>query len=352
MISAIIVSFRSAPLAARAIVSLREDSLRSGERLETIVVVNSQDEAEVRTVSDVADVTIDAGRNLGYAGGLNQGIAAARGDVLFLMNPDVTVLPGAVAALAAAVRTSSLVLAGPATFLDPEAAILIPPFEEPGPLDLARRRLALEPDASPRVFARRLRRTLRAAAALSRGEAFAVSAIPGALMAVSRRTFETVGPFDEGYRLYYEENDWQRRLRRAGGSLLMVGAARAVHPYGRSTAQEPSVATWFAASEKRYFAAHFGARGAAAHAALAATPAPVWPALPVAEDLEWEGESLGVALSPLRSFAVFGWAPLSPATRSFRPPRSLHALLAEVPWHARAVADEAGRTLAEVTLRV
>lgn len=352
VISAVVVSYRSAPLTARAIVLLREDAARAGELFEAVAVVNSQDPEEVRAVSDVADVTIDPGRNLGYAGGLNQGIAAARGDVLFLMNPDVAALPGALTALAKSVRTRPLVLAGPATYLDPETAILIPPFEEPGPLDLARRLLALEPAAARRVFARRIRRTLRAAAALGRRETLDVSAISGALMAVSRRTIDAVGPFDEGYRLYYEENDWQRRLRRAGGRLFQVGAARAIHPYGRTTGAEPRAAAWFEESERRYFTTHFGARGGAGLEALAKAPAGAWPALPVAGRLAWEGQALGVALSPLRSFAVFAWAPLSREDRAFAAPESLRPLLAETPWHARAVADAAGRTLAEVTLRV
>ena len=352
MISAVVVSYRSAPLTARAIALLREDTARAGEGFEAVAVVNSEDPEEVRAVSDVADVTIDPGRNLGYAGGLNRGFAAARGDVLFLMNPDVAVLPGAVAALAACVRTVSPVLAGPVTYLDPDAAVLIPSFEEPGPLDLARRRLALEPAAARRLFARRLRRTLRSAEALKQGETLEVSAVPGALMAISRRTLDAVGPFDEGYRLYYEENDWQRRLRRAGGRLFLVGAARAVHPFGRTTGAEPRASAWFGESERRYFTAHFGARGAAALDALAKAPAGAWPALPVAAGLAWEGPALGVALSPLRSFAVFAWAPLSAEERAFVAPESLRPLLAGTPWHARAVADAAGRPLAEVTLRV
>ena len=352
MISAILVSYRSGPLALRAIASLREDAARSGERLEAVAVVNSRDPGETRALAEAAEVAIDPGRNLGFAGGLNAGVAAARGDVLFLMNPDVTVLPGAVAALAAAVRARPLLLAGPATFLDAEATVLIPPFDEPGPPDLARRRLALEPEGARRVFARRLRRALAALDVLARGAELPVPAVPGALMAVSRATFDAVGPFDEGYRLYFEENDWQRRLRRSGGTLATLGAARAVHPYGRSTATEPASAEWFRESERRYLGTHFGDRGLAALEALAAAPAPAWPATPEAERVAWDGPALGVALSPLPSFAVFGWAAVAPAARSFAPPPGLRPLLAGTPWRARAVADLSGRALAEVTLRV
>jgi GT2 family glycosyltransferase len=349
VISAVVVSYRSAELARRAIAALRDDAAGSGRSFEAVAVVNSGDPEEVRVLSDAADVTLDPGRNAGYAGGLNRGIAAARGEVLFLMNPDVTVRSGAVEALRKA-ASEPLAMAGPATWLDPEASVLIPPFEEPGPLDVARRRLALDPDGASRVFRRRLRRALPAADALGRGETVAVSALSGALMAVTRKTYDAVGPFDEGYPLYYEENDWQRRLRRLGGRLVLVGAARAIHPYGRTTGAEPRAARWFAESEKRYFTTHFGARGSAALAALAAAPGSTWPEIRRASALDWEGEAAGVALSPLRSFGVFAWAAVPEGTRGWRPTAGFREMLGGAAWHARAVERGTGRLLAEATL--
>jgi GT2 family glycosyltransferase len=352
MISAVVVSYRSGDLAAHAIAALRDDAARSGRLLEAVAVVNSQDPEEVRLLSGSADRTIDAGENLGYAGGLNRGIAAARGDVLFLMNPDVTVRPGAVAALAAAVRSAPLTMAGPATFLDEDESLLIPIFDEPTPLDLARRRLLLHPGGAARVFSRRLRRVLRTVEAVSRRETFTVSALPGALMAVTRRTLETVGPFDEGYRLYYEENDWQRRLRLGGGRLLLVGAARAVHPYGRTTGREPSAAAWFAESERRYFTKHFGARGAMALDALADASAsvPATPEPPERDTLSWTGEAIGVAVSPLRSFGVFAWAGMAAGASAWRPPDDFLEMARGAAWYARAVVRSTRPGLAEATL--
>jgi N-acetylglucosaminyl-diphospho-decaprenol L-rhamnosyltransferase len=352
MISAVVVSYRSAPLAAQAISALRDDAARSNLSLEAVAVVNSGDREEVRALSGAADVTIDAGENLGYAGGLNRGLRAARGDVFFLMNPDITVRPGAVGALAEAVRFSPLTMAGPATFLDEEASLLVPIFDEPSPLDLARRRLLLDPRGAERVFARRLPRVLRAFESVSRRETFTVTALPGAMMVASRETLERVGPFDEGYRLYFEENDWQRRLRLEGGRLLVVGAARAVHPYGRTTRGEPRAARWFAESERRYFTKHFPARGAAALEALTRSASNLnpWPKLPVLGALSWEGEAAGVAVSPLRSFSVFAWAAVPAGTRTWRPPAGFREMLEGATWYARAVERSAARTLAEVTL--
>jgi N-acetylglucosaminyl-diphospho-decaprenol L-rhamnosyltransferase len=353
MISAVVVSYRSGHLARRAIAALREDAARGGLGLEAVAVVNSGDADEVRAVESVADVTIDPGANLGYAGGLNHGIAAARGDVLLLMNPDVTVRPGAVATLVAAVRSTPLTMAGPATYLDEEESVLIPIFDEPTPLDLARRRLLLDPRGADRVFARRLPRVLRAVESVSRRETFTVSALSGGMMAVERATLERVGGFDERYRLYFEENDWQRRLRLSGGRLLLVGAARALHPYGRTTRGDPRADRWFAESERRYFTEHFPARGAAALDALTRSASNLrpWPKLPVSETLSWEGAAVGVAVSPLRTFGVFAWAGVSRAARDWHPPAGFREMLEGATWYARAVEGGTGATLAEVTLR-
>ena len=330
VISAVLVSYRSAALAARAFESLREDAARSGLSLETIAVVNSDDAAEARALEGTADRVLVPGRNLGYAGGLNAGARAASGEILVLSNPDVLVRPGALAALAGAAR-EGLAAAGPALFLDEGETIHMPPAEEPHPFALARRRLA----GTPAAFRRGLRRAGLAAEAVARGETRAVEALSGALVAVSRATLERVGPFDEAYALYYEENDWQRRLRKMGGALRRVGAARVVHAYNRSARLEPRAAAWFAESERRYFTTHFGARGAAALDALAAH-APLPRAAVAAGSALRLPRSAAVALSPLADFSSFAFVPRAVAG-AWRPPQDVVAGFGGASWYARAV---------------
>ncbi|MEO8056403.1 MAG: hypothetical protein ABI768_14685, partial [Acidobacteriota bacterium] len=143
-------------------------------------------------------------------------------------------------------------------------------------------------------------------------------------------------PFDEAYALYYEENDWQRRLRKIGGGLRCVGAARVVHAYNRSARLEPRAAAWFAESERRYFTAHFGARGSAALDALAAHAPP--PRAPAPRD----GGALHlsfpawVALSPLADFSSFAFVPRAGAG-AWRPPEDVVAGFGGAAWYARAV---------------
>src|SRR5438477_11232892 len=117
MISAVVVSYRSGPVALEAIRTFREAS--PAEPVEVVVVVNSGDEAEAALLRGAADQVIVSERNLGFAGGLNRGLDEASGDVVFLSNPDLLFRPGSVAPLASAAR-EGFVAAGPAFFLDEE----------------------------------------------------------------------------------------------------------------------------------------------------------------------------------------------------------------------------------------
>jgi GT2 family glycosyltransferase len=54
---------------------------------------------------------LDAGGNLGYAGGGNLGAREATGDVLVFLNPDTVVRPGALASLAATLEDASIGIA-------------------------------------------------------------------------------------------------------------------------------------------------------------------------------------------------------------------------------------------------
>lgn len=51
----------------------------------------------------------------------------------------------------------------------------------------------------------------------------------GANMAIRRAAFERVGPFDEGLSGRGDEEDWERRLKAAGGRVRYVAAAAVTH---------------------------------------------------------------------------------------------------------------------------
>ncbi|MFI5120915.1 MAG: glycosyltransferase family 2 protein [Thermoanaerobaculia bacterium] len=349
MISFVLVNYRSTALARRAIASFRAGAREAGADAEVVVVDNSCDAGDF---AGTADRLVAPGRNLGFAGGLNAGAAAARGDVLFLGNPDLVFGGGSVGALADALsRAGDGAAAGPALFHDEGMSILLPPAEEPNPSELARRRLSMDPATAEGPFRRRLRRVLGAQAAAASGATLRAAALSGALVATTRRTLERVGPFDERYRLYYEENDWQRRLAARGGSLVYAAGTRVVHAWAQSTRQESRSAAWFAESERLYFGEHFGARGLRGLEALASAPAWPKPAPPLLEGaLAWRPRGdAGIALSPQPWFGTFGWARLPRGVSMWTPPPGYVSLLPET-CYVRAVDPATAEVLAEATL--
>ena len=350
MISLVVVSYRSAPLAARAVASVREAARALGEALEVVTVVNSGDAAEAAALAPISDRLLAPESNLGFAGGLNRGIAASTGDVLALANPDVELDAPALAALLGALKLHDRAAAGPAYYWDDARTLLLPAVEEPRPADLVRRLLAANPERGARVFRRDLTRARRELARSRVGETARVSGLIGALVLTRRATLEAVGAFDEGYALYYEENDWQRRLKTLGGVLFRAGGARVVHRFNQSARTEPRASQWFARSERRYFASHFGARGVRALDALAAAPGHAIPLRALDGPLRWTGPAAGVVLSPHPFFRPFAYTEPEESAEEWDVPADVLRGL-DGTWYVRAV-DGSGHPLAEGSFAV
>ncbi|MCU0494617.1 MAG: glycosyltransferase family 2 protein [Chloroflexaceae bacterium] len=159
-------------------------------------------------------------QNLGFAGGCNAGFAAARGELLLLVNDDALVEPGCVAALTEALRASPN--AGAAT----------------GVLTFSRR-----PDvvASAGIAMQRdgVATDLHLGLPVSRLPAAPVEMFgaSGGLALLRRELLADVGPFPAEFFSYLEDADlaWRARLR--GWGCVLAPAARARHVYSASGGQ-------------------------------------------------------------------------------------------------------------------
>ena len=197
--------------------------------------------------------------NHGFAHGNNLGIAASRGRLVLLLNPDTVLEPGSLGALA--------------HYLDQHPAVgLVGP------------RL-LNPDRSPQSSRRRfptwrtgliestpLQPLLPRLAVLRRyyvldrsdDDAQPVDWVSGACMLARRVALAQVRGFDPGYFMYSEELDLCRRLHAAGWEIGYEPAARVIHYGGQSSDQNiPARHIRFNQAKLRYFARWHG-RGVAA----------------------------------------------------------------------------------------
>jgi GT2 family glycosyltransferase len=250
-ISIIIVSWNVRDLLRRCLASLP-----SAEAAVEVIVVDaaSTDGTPGMVQAEFPAVRLLASAdNLGYARGNNRGLAEARGRCLVILNPDTEVLPGALGVLGAYLEAHPRVgVAGPQ---------LVWPDGTPQP---TRRRFPslaltffestwLQPLTPPGWLRRYY------AADLPAGAPAEVDWLVGAALMVRREAYAQVGGFDEGFFMYSEELDWQRRMRAAGWAVAHVPAARVVHHEARSSAQVPAAThIRFNTSKVRYVRKYHG----------------------------------------------------------------------------------------------
>lgn len=156
-------------------------------------------------------------RNLGFAGGINRGLEAARGDVLVLINQDVTLREGCLDALRRRLDESGPGIVG-CKLLYPDGRTI----QHAGGIIRYPR---AEPDH-------------RGYRQIDDGRWDSVAQVDyasGAVFAFSRAVLRAIGPFDEGfYPAYFEEVDYCFRARAAGFAVIYEPAAVAVHHESQS----------------------------------------------------------------------------------------------------------------------
>ncbi|HEV7573672.1 MAG TPA: glycosyltransferase family 2 protein [Thermoanaerobaculia bacterium] len=239
-VSLLVINYRSAALAVDAIATARAASLRP---LQVIVIDNSVDPAEAEALRTYADIVISSPRNLGYAAGINAGRRLCDGDVIVVSNPDVRFGEQAIDRLVDA----NAAVAGPALFWDDAHRWMLPPAELHTRREVIDRVLA----SHSRPWARRReRRRFRLRVAFwSLDQTTCVRALSGAVMAIRVSAFDGAGGFDERFPLYFEENDFLRRVK---GDVVYVPSARCRHLYNQSAAGSAEAASLYARSEVLY----------------------------------------------------------------------------------------------------
>ncbi len=372
-VAVVLVHYHAAGLAAAALASVRSDLAAGGvdpqSDVDWIVVDNGSDPHERTRLESLPARRLDPGTNLGYAGGVNLGVAATPAEAILVMNPDVVALPGCVPALLAELERGAAA-AGPSFFWDSGRRLRLPPAEARTRRDELLAVLALAGGRRAAWARRRWRRHARRHWRADRP--LVTPALAGAMLAIRRSAWDEVGPFDDGFRLYFEETDWLLRATQRGLPVRYVPAAEAIHFYNQSAAGEPRAAAWFAESALRFRRRHYGAgfaalldrlgrrAGRTADGPTAQEGAPI-PAgkktaegNPAAIDLSTLGQPfpLWVEVSPRPvGFPAAAERVATPLAAPWRLPEEVAARLAPGELTVR-VTDEASRELVCRTLRV
>ena len=254
-VAAVIVNFNAGEDLRAALQSIADDF--TGLTWEAVVVDNASTDDSPAIVSEFAPRVrlLRNQENVGFARGVNQGLAQTTAPFVLIMNPDCRLLPGAFAALRRELeQAQTCAIAGP-RILDVDGTVQ----------GSARG----DPDMLTGIFGRTtlLRRLLPGLAVSRRNvvdstgpdarESITVDWVSGACILARRAPLESVGGLDERYFLYWEDADLCRRLRARGYHVRYVPAASAVHRVGRSSrTAKPASIRAFHESAYLYYATH------------------------------------------------------------------------------------------------
>lgn len=233
-VSVVIVNYNGGALLLECLARLLE---RTAVPIEILLVDNASSDGSAgeasRTFPSVRLITNSA--NVGFARASNQGMALARADYLLLLNPDLIVRDRAVDTVHAYMAAHPEVgICGP--------RILLPS----GRLDRPCRRSFKTPATyvhkalglsslfpGSRTFGRYY------LSYLDERQTFEVDAVIGAFLMTRRSVIDRIGPLDERFFLYCEDEDFCLRVKKAGYKVVYLGEVVTVHHKSSSARRQP-----------------------------------------------------------------------------------------------------------------
>jgi N-acetylglucosaminyl-diphospho-decaprenol L-rhamnosyltransferase len=190
---------------------------------DVIVVDNGSTDGTADVVAARGGCRVVRWTNVGYAAGINRGVAEAMSaEAILILNPDVRLHPRSLPPLLAALR-------------EPNVGIVAPQVRSPhGALEFSLRR---EPTLLRAAGLTRTRLALFSEYVFNSSEYTRPCTVDwalGAVLVMSRKCYDALGGWDETYFLYSEETDLALRARDMGLLTRYEPGAVAVHVGGQS----------------------------------------------------------------------------------------------------------------------
>lgn len=246
-LAVIIVSWNVRALLDRCIASVRESLAGSAIDATVAVVDNNSADGSAAMLRERHPnvLLIESGRNLGFAGGNNLGLRrllesppGAPFDYFLLLNPDTEVRGDALPQMVAYLEDHpDVALVGPQLcYADGSTQSSRRRFPQRTTFFWESTPLAQRWPGNP--WARHYHMADRAD-----GDAQDVDWLVGAALLVRRSVIERAGLMDDGFALYSEELEWQRRINTLAAKphrIVYLPSALIIHHEGQSSGQVPA----------------------------------------------------------------------------------------------------------------
>ena len=196
------------------------------------IAVDQAERPAIRAASAVR--VIENAANAGFTRGVNQGLDLARGEVMFVLNPDCTLGPGALVRLLESLAADATLAAVAPALADTHGRVARSCGRFPSLWSLFADHFGLASASPGSPWLGGYKYGGRPMESLGR-----VDWASGAALLINRAAYEDLGGFDEHLFMYMEEVDWCRRAALAGLGVRYVPAAAVVHVGQQSSRRVP-----------------------------------------------------------------------------------------------------------------
>ncbi|MDP2960349.1 MAG: glycosyltransferase family 2 protein [candidate division Zixibacteria bacterium] len=223
-LAVIIVNFNTASLLKECLNSVEEN--RGNLKLEIFVVDNNSRDQSVEMIKkDFPQIKLMVNsENIGFARGVNLGLALAKGRYFLLLNPDVKVLTG--------------VLKGMIEFMEQNKDAGLAGVQLLNSDGTKQNSMANFPSLSQELLNKSLLRILFPEKYPSKYQEYKspieVDSVIGACMIVRPEAVKEVGELDPGYFLFLEETDWCFQMKKKGWKIFHIPQLKIYHKQGQS----------------------------------------------------------------------------------------------------------------------
>ncbi len=239
-LSIIIVNWNGGEFVRRCIESIVASSPQVS--YDIIVVDNASTDDSVRWLrSDEAKMclqgtqlyVLENSENLGFSRANNQGIAYSEAPFVFLLNPDTEVMPGAIDALVATLKSDGRIGACGPRLINRDGSLQPSVGHNPvGGWEILVLGLRLH-----RLMPRSLRGEIMLGSHWDHARRRQAEFLSGAAILAKRKMIDEVGGLDERFHMYGEDVEWCLRIIRSEWSLVFEPAAVVTHLGGQSSMQ-------------------------------------------------------------------------------------------------------------------
>jgi hypothetical protein len=256
-ISVVIASYNTRDVLRVALTALR-NSIGSLD-VEVIVVDNgSIDSTPTMIKSEFPEIKLMSNAvNRYFTAANNQGLREAKGEYVVIMNSDVIVLPSTLGLMKSFMDSHPAVGAASCIFVNPDMSVRLSCWRLRSPLlELLTSGLA------GRVLPFLSRKVLNAYeyGEWDRRSTREVDVLSDAFIMIRSEAGEAIDFYDEGFCLYYTEDDLCHRLLAAGWKNCHVADARVIHILGESTKRlDPSLVRAIKTNDRvKYYSKYYG----------------------------------------------------------------------------------------------